>query len=302
MELRTYGTILWRRKWMLVSTLVVTMGVAILGSKWISPLYAAETKLQITTAARGSLGDVQYDLNYSDRLMNTYTYVVQSGPVKQALMKQLKLDLSALPTFTAEVIPNTELIRIRVLAPTPQLASDAANALGQILIQKGMQLAANNNQDRQQNLDEQLTQINQALDQAQQQYDQLLASTAADSSDFGAALRSIQQKRDLFTALAVQEQELKTRTVIQSVHLAILDPATPPISPVRPNWPLNLGLSLATGLVAGLGLAFLFENLDSTSSPSVQTDPHWSSVSNGLVDSQAVYPIGYTSAGKQHDR
>ena len=47
-------------------------------------------------------------------------------------------------------------------------------------------------------------------------------------------------------------------------EISIAEPAVIPASPSRPNPPLYLALAAMLGLIGGLGLAFTFENLDST--------------------------------------
>lgn len=48
-----------------------------------------------------------------------------------------------------------------------------------------------------------------------------------------------------------------------SDSVTIVSPATVPVRPASPSIPLNLGLSALLGLIGGLGLAFVFENMDS---------------------------------------
>ena len=46
--------------------------------------------------------------------------------------------------------------------------------------------------------------------------------------------------------------------------LNILDPAEPPVFPIKPNWKLNLALATVLSLAMGVGLALLTEHMDDT--------------------------------------
>jgi capsular exopolysaccharide synthesis family protein len=54
------------------------------------------------------------------------------------------------------------------------------------------------------------------------------------------------------------EGGLRTRS------LYLVEPAATPLTPTKPKKVLNIGLGIIVGLIGGLGLIFLFENLDST--------------------------------------
>ena len=78
MELKRYINIIWRRRWVIILTIVVTMIVVIIGTSLQTPIYQASTTLRIATSAISQTG---YDYTYSDRLLNTYIDISTSGPV-----------------------------------------------------------------------------------------------------------------------------------------------------------------------------------------------------------------------------
>jgi len=62
-------------------------------------------------------------------------------------------------------------------------------------------------------------------------------------------------------------QRLKDATLsasLQVTNVHVIDPATPPSSPISPNRPRNLAAGLMIGLILGVTLAFLQEALDSS--------------------------------------
>jgi succinoglycan biosynthesis transport protein ExoP len=58
--------------------------------------------------------------------------------------------------------------------------------------------------------------------------------------------------------------ETLVREVIRANTLAVVEPAVTPRAPSKPRKALNIGLGFMVGLAGGTGLAFLFENLDTT--------------------------------------
>src|SRR5512136_889415 len=99
--------------WVIIITLVVTMVVVILGTQLQTPIYESSTTLRIATSAGTQLS--YQDYQYADRLMNTYIEIATSKPVLDELMKRLKLSKS--PDIKAEILANTELIKITVDDP-----------------------------------------------------------------------------------------------------------------------------------------------------------------------------------------
>jgi non-specific protein-tyrosine kinase len=129
------------------------------------------------------------DIQYSDRLRNTYARIVTSRPVLEELTRNLRSGRSARQIeeqIKIEIPANTELLQITVQDSDPAFASRAANLLAEILI----------------------------------------------------------------------------REVIRPDAVSVIEPAIEPLAPSAPRKALNIALGSLVGLVGGVGLAFLFENLD----------------------------------------
>ena len=90
MELKSYLDILWRRKWIIVVTVLVTFSVVAVGTLMTTPTYTASTTLRVATAVGGSVDYSTYQ--YAERLMNTYTEIATSAPVLHELAQQINLD------------------------------------------------------------------------------------------------------------------------------------------------------------------------------------------------------------------
>jgi succinoglycan biosynthesis transport protein ExoP len=262
MELRNYIAIFWRRKWVIAVTLVVTVTVVVIGTLMATPTYAASTTLRVLTTTSGSVDWVDYDIMYADRLMNTYANIATSGPVLEELVRRLGLDEP--PQIETKILANTELMQVTVEDSNPILAREAANALAEILAAQSRELYTGIGRTAQEALSEQLAQIEDELNQARREYESLVAQSPEESERITAASRAIALKQETYTMLLEHYELARIREAIRANTLSVVEPAVAPEAPSKPRRALNIALGFVVGLAGGVGLAFLFENLDTT--------------------------------------
>lgn len=260
MDLKAYLAILWRRKWVIAITAIVTVTVAVIGTFVMTPVYEASTTLRVPTARRGSADWVDYDVGYADRLMNTYAQIATSGPVLEELTQRLGLDQP--PKVKVENLANSELMRIAVEDSNPALSRDAANALAEIVIAQSREQFSADRESAQEILSQQLIQLEEELSQARQEYDRLVAQFPNDTERTTASRRSIELKEATYGTLLEQYDQARVRDRIQANIPYVIEPAEIPGAPSKPNKKLNIAMGVLVGLIGGVGLAFLFENLD----------------------------------------
>ncbi len=262
MELRDYFTILARRKWIILTTTAVSVAVALVGTLLMTPIYRATSTLRVVTAPQGSLDFVSYDLNYADRLMNTYVKIATSLPMLTQLNQ--KLGLAESPVVKVELAPNTQLMFIHVEDPDPTLASSAANELAKLLMAYVKSTDSASDRTAQEVLGTQLSQAEDQVAQARAQYARLVAATPRDPAGIDAAERLLKAKEDTYANLVQLYGRVRATQSLQSTTLSVIEPAVPPESPSQPRKVVNVSVGLLVGLMGGLGLALLFENLDAT--------------------------------------
>lgn len=328
MELNRYFQIIWRRKSVIILTIIVTMIVVALGTLLMPVRYQVSTILRIAASTSGQFSYTDY--TYAPRLMNTYIEIVTSRPVQEELEKRLGLTIS--PVIKPEIIANTELIKITVEHADPQIAAQAANILADILIEQSTKQYQGGNKSSQELLAEQLAQakadmdlaqqsyntlqikllpdsqqlevarqalvlqqnlyanlnaqyaqaifrgdiesneilakqlfrVKNDLDQAQLDYDTLLAKSLSSSQELDSAQLSLQIQQDIYASLSAQYEQAAFRGETQANMMTIIEEASVPQFPFQPNAILNYALGFLIGLFGGLGLVFVFENLDTT--------------------------------------
>ncbi|HWZ45687.1 MAG TPA: polysaccharide biosynthesis tyrosine autokinase [Candidatus Saccharimonadales bacterium] len=84
--------------------------------------------------------------------------------------------------------------------------------------------------------------------------------------------RDAESNRQLYEGLLQKLKEASISAGLNSNNIRVVDSARVPINPTQPNIPRNLKMSLLLGLVTGIGLAFLLENLDTTVRTSEQAE------------------------------
>jgi non-specific protein-tyrosine kinase len=262
MDFRQYIAILWRRKWVIVVVIAVTVAITIVGLLRVTPTYVASTTLRVLTATAGSVDWVDYDTRYAERLMNTYTKIAITGPVLEELVDRLGLDEP--PEIEVDILANTELMRITVEDQDPTVAAQVANTLAEILIVQSEKLYSGGGSAAHEILGEQMTHIEGELRQARGEYESLIAQTPQDSERIAAVSRSIELKEETYATLLEQYEQVRAREAMRANMLSIVDPAVPPQSPSKPHRKLGVALGFVVGSVSGLGLALLLESLDTT--------------------------------------
>lgn len=259
MELKQYFDILWRRKWVILLTFFVTITTVIVGTNLITPVYQTSTILRIATSATAQLNS---EYTYAERLMNTYTEVAISSPVLDELM--VRLELKELPNITAEVIPNTELIKITVKDENPQLAANVANTLAEILYSLGNQLYSGSGVSSAEVLGEQVSQVQADLDKWRKEYGKLIVQTPPSPEQIRTTDQMIQMEQQIYIRLLDQYEQAVLRETLRANMVTVMEKAVVPQKPSEPRVALNYALGSIIGLMGGLGLAFLFENLGVT--------------------------------------
>jgi capsular exopolysaccharide synthesis family protein len=260
MSIRNYISIIGRRIWVIVVTFVATMVIVVVGTRFLTPIYQASTTLRIATS---SLTQTNYqDYQYSDRLMNTYIEISASESVKTELMK--RLNLAKAPDIKSEILPNTELIKITLEDPNPIMAANEANTLADILIAQSSQLYTGGGLSSAKVMGDQLAQANQKLSQMQLDYQKLLVETPPSPDKIEVARQALTLQQNTYSTLLYQYDQATITAAMRASMVTVVDRALPAENPTRPKKLINYALGLILGLAGGLGLAFLFENLDTT--------------------------------------
>lgn len=260
MELKEYFEIIWRRKWVILSTMLITLLIAAAGTFVAAPVYEASTTLRIATTAAGTYSNLRYDLNYADRLMSTYENIATSAPVLFELEQEFGgIDADAI---SVEIFANTELMAISAQDADPARARDIANKAAALLMVE-MQNSGNTQQGDAEQLQVEIVVLEKDLEDARRVYEQIVQEQSSESEEALAAEQSLNAKRNVYGSLLASYEQTRVLQASNRSAASIITPAAEPDVPISPSPLLNFALGGVLGLLGGLGLAFLFENLDS---------------------------------------
>ena len=102
--------------------------------------------------------------------------------------------------------------------------------------------------------------VKQALDEQQKQVN-LIAEKAV---QYNILKREVDTNRQLYEGLLQRLKEAGVSASLKASNIRIVDSATPPARPAKPEIPLNLAVTTLLGLGLGISAAFLQERLDDT--------------------------------------
>lgn len=127
MQLTDYIKVLWKYKWVIVATTLITTSFAILGAIQIEPQYRATARIRIMGTVVGGEGYVDYHVEYSERITKTLAELVGSSAVRDLVQAELGLD--EMPQYSVTVVDKTELFDIVADTNDPQLSMDIVNSV-----------------------------------------------------------------------------------------------------------------------------------------------------------------------------
>ena len=228
-----------------------------------TPQYVASTTVRVLTIGGGSVSAARPDISYTERLVNTYSRIITGNKVRNQIKTQLGLE--TLPVISVQSIPSTELIRIVAEATDPEDARDIANTAAQVLVDQNREFySGGGEQTLQEILSERLDEAEVALNEARGSYEKALETVPPDEAVVAAAREALDLRDRTYTSLLTQYEQARLEEALRSNSISIIEEANAPNRPAKPRHLVNLALGLAIGLVSGVALALLAENLDTT--------------------------------------
>lgn len=136
-DLRGLFKVLLKRAWIIVLCAVI-LGSAVLmyTVNFVAPQYKASVTIYVNN---NSSKDTSYisssDLAVALRLVTTYVNIIQSNTVLDKVIAETNLALTTdqvRSMISAEVVGETEMFKVTVTTPYPQMSMDLANAIAAI--------------------------------------------------------------------------------------------------------------------------------------------------------------------------
>ena len=87
---------------------------------------------------------------------------------------------------------------------------------------------------------------------------------AGRSTEYRILARDAEAQQQLYAMLQQRLREAEVSAALATTEVGVVEPATPPLSPIRPVPRRNLQLAMLVGLILGVGLAFVRDYVDPT--------------------------------------
>jgi capsular exopolysaccharide synthesis family protein len=246
------GTVLWRGKFIILISLLVGIGLAILATKLSDKVYEATAIFQVS-APSAQRGDVSQLDNQG--LAQSYSTVLTSRSFLQRIRPLVghgKLSAADLESrLKATTIQQTGLVELKAQGPSPadaqRLASEVASAFLATLQRDAIQQST----AQQQEVQKLIVDFSNRIDALQSRPD-------AKAPGVAEQIASLRAARD---ALTKQSATLVANGVARGTSATLTARPSASSSPVRPRPLINAIAGALLGLLAGMGLVWLRERL-----------------------------------------
>lgn len=136
-DLRELVKSLAKRVWIIVlCAVIVSATVLVYTVNFVSPLYRSDVTIYVNNNSSVEGNYISSaDLAVALRLVTTYVNIIQSNRVLEKVIAETGLNLSTdqlRSMISAEVVGETEMFRVTVTTPNPQMSADLANAIARV--------------------------------------------------------------------------------------------------------------------------------------------------------------------------
>ena len=265
MELKQYVDPLIKWWWLVLSATLVAALASLFAVSRQPDLYQARAALMLGQAMNNP-NPTGNEFYLTEQLGQTYVNMADREPVREATMAAL--GMSWLPDYTVSMVPDTQLIEIKVNDTSPERAMVVANELAYQIVQRSPTSAKEQEeQDRKAFITSQLDSLEVEI---QATTDEIAAKQQELAELFSA--RQIADAQGQIAALEAKLRTMQTNYVdlIYSTSqgainsLSILEEATVPALPIGPNRVSTVATAAAIGFMLGAFAAYLLEYLDDT--------------------------------------
>jgi capsular exopolysaccharide synthesis family protein len=261
-----------RRWWWIAVVLPLLAGVgAYAFSSTMTPMYEARSILLIETS-QGSAGANYSDLLAAERLSRTYSELVTTDTVLDGTVTRLndpEIDRETLAAMTSvSAVQETQLLRVTISDSDPERAALIANALATEFTTQIREQRSGNDSTGGSAISDSIAEVRQEIDETALRIAQLESGSNADTA---VVQTEIQQLRTLlntfqstYAGLLEIQQRFELAAAESGVQVYIVNPASPPSTPVSPRIPLNMALGVLLGALIAGGVIVVLGYLDNT--------------------------------------
>lgn len=225
MEIRSYLSIIFRRKLLIVLVAGVLILLTVLTVSFLPNKYSATARLRVTTPKSGGANYVDFNIYYATRLMNTYASLASSPTMLEDIKTRLNLD--HLPKINVSVMADSELIDITAEENDPTLSAVIANTVAETLMDRSIADSEDFQSISEKAINDRLDQLNEELNTARTVYRELVVPFIQKNNQVEALNNQILNDQQLYISLnTVYEQNIQLTNINQAALISLKDQLT----------------------------------------------------------------------------
>jgi len=263
-----YFKALKRWAWLMVLVTLLAGAAGLVVSARTRPLYQASGTLMVNNGDTVQPGVQQFGEDVQRRAQ-TDVQLIRSRPVLQEAIAKLQLNLTpdqVAGSVSASLIPNTQLIEIKVNWPNRQQAAALVDAIGQAFITQNQARSRGTTQASRDYLQSQLGSAEQQIADTQAQVTELQnePKSPAQQADIAGAQTKLANLESAYSTIARNLQEMQLADAASAASIDLVEPAVVSTQPFTPRTKINVVLSAVLGLIVSAGFVLATGYLDDT--------------------------------------
>ena len=271
LDLRRRLRLVLSRKWLVLACVVLAGGAAFGASKLQTPVYQAKASLKVQPKATEELFDsnsTRIDSFTQDRNVKTEIKVLESQPIEDIVTSKLGREV---PHVRGAQEAGTNVMLATVVSKDKELATAAANAYALAYTDFRRTQSVQDVLDASKQVDAKVQELQGQLDALDGEIDKLAAQDAARLArdPKGQPSNELASLRAQRSSISAQQQlfkqkldQLQVDSALKTGGAQLVEEATIPTGPISPKPERNTALGILLGLLVGVGLAFLLDQLD----------------------------------------
>lgn len=119
----------------MLCAILVGSAVLVYTVNFVTPMYKSSVTLYVNNSNGDSNKVASSDLAVALQLVNTYVNIIQSDTVLEKVIESTGLNLTAKQIcgmLSAESVDETEMFKVSITSPDPQMSADIANAIANV--------------------------------------------------------------------------------------------------------------------------------------------------------------------------
>ena len=264
MELKEHLLIVRRWWWLIILATAVALGSNYYLLRQKPKVYQSRTTL-IVGQALSTVSATNPNLFVSQQYQQTYISLANRTPVREDTMRAL--DISWLPEYSVNAIPETQLLEITVTDTDPRRARAVATELANQLRVRSIAGTDEDQSSREEFVNEQLRTIENDIKETEVEAEELATeigtlTSARAIADARAELVSLSEK--LTTLRQIYAGYLSSTDIASPRALTVIEEATASNRPLPTNKLWSMVSAAGMGVVLALGAAYFIEYFDDT--------------------------------------